>query len=106
MENTYQAYTKQIDGKVFYFVKKFSNFPEYENFPQVLDSMGMHTNFYKACNIAKVYDEIVIHKLMNDLHILPESARVIHLHRVKAMTDSIIKNTHHALMKLRLASVN
>ncbi|MGN6531915.1 MAG: hypothetical protein ACTHK0_09205 [Ginsengibacter sp.] len=106
MENNYQAYTKEIDGKVFYFVKKFSSFPEFENFPQVLDSMGMHTDFYKACNIAKVYDEIVIHKLMNDLHILPESARVIHLHRVKAVTHSIIKNTHHALMKLRLATVN
>jgi hypothetical protein len=43
---------------------------------------------------------------MNDLHIIPESARVIHMPRVKAMTHSLIKNTQHALMKLRWASVN
>jgi len=106
MENTYRAYTKEINGKVFYFVKKFSTYPEYANFPDVLDSMGMHADFYKACELAKVYDENVVNKLMKDLHIIPESARVIHMPRVKAMTHSLIKNTHHALIKLRLASVN
>jgi len=106
MENIYKAYTKEINGKTFYFVKKFSIYPEYPNFPDVLESMGMHTDFYKACNLAKVDDENAVHNLMSELHIFPESARVIHLHRVKAMTHSLIKNTQHALMKLRWASVN
>lgn len=106
MENIYKAYTKEINGKTFYFVKKFSIFPEYENSPKVLDSMGMHTDFYKACNIAKIDDDIIVNKLMNELHIIPDSARVIHMHRMKAMTHSLIKNTHQAILKLRLASIN
>jgi hypothetical protein len=72
----------------------------------VLESMGMHTDFHKACKLAKVDDEIAIHNLMSELHIIPDSARVIHLHRVKAMTHSLIKNTQHAILKLRLASIN
>ena len=106
MENIYKAYTKEINGKTFYFVKKFSIFPEYENFPSVLDAMGMHTNFFKACNIAKIDDEGIINKLISELHIIPESGRVIHMQRVKAITHSLIKNTHHAILKLGLASIN
>jgi hypothetical protein len=106
MENIYNAYTKEINGKTFYFVKKFSIFPEYPNSPKVLDSMGMHTDFCKACKLAKIDDEMIVNNLMGELHIIPESARVIHLHRVKAMTHSLIKNTQHAILKLRLASIN
>ena len=106
MENIYKAYTKEINGKTFYFVKKFSAFPEYENCPIVLDGMGMHTNFYKACNIAHVYDNLAINKLMNELHIISESARVIHLPKIKSLTHSFLKNTQHAILKFRLASIN
>lgn len=106
MESIYKAYTKEINGVIFYFIKKYTTFPEYEGFPVVLDSMGMHRDFYKACGIAKVYDEIVVTRLMNELHIIPESARIIHIHGVKAMTHSLIKNTHEAILKLRLATIN
>jgi len=105
MENIYKTYTKEINGKTFYFVKKFSSFPEYQDL-QVLESMGMHSDFFKACKIAKIEDEVIINKLMTDLHIIPDSARVIHMHKVKAMTHSLIKNTQHAILKLRLASIN
>ncbi|MEO9022649.1 MAG: hypothetical protein ABI237_17255 [Ginsengibacter sp.] len=106
MKSIYKAYTKEIDGKVFYFVKKYTTFPEYEDFPPVLDTMGMHTDFYKACNIAKIYDEVVISRLLSELHIVPESAKVIPLHKVRAITHSLIKNTHHALSKMRIAGIN
>lgn len=106
MENIYKAYTKEINEKTFYFVKKFSIFPEYEDSPKVLDAMGMHTDFFKACSIAKIDDDVIVSKLMNGLHIIPDSARVIHMHGVKAMTHSLIKNTHQAILKLRLASIN
>jgi len=106
MENIYKAYTKEINGKTFYFVKKLSAFPEYENCPTVLDGMGMNTNFYKACNIAHVYDDLAVNKLMNELHIIPESARVIHLPKIKSITHSFLKNTQHAILKFRLASIN
>jgi hypothetical protein len=106
MEKIYETYTKQINGKTFYFVKKFSVFTEYENCPKILDSMGMHTDFYKACDLAKIYDESTVNKLMDDLHIMPDSARVIHMSKVKSVTHSFLKNTHHAISKLRWASIN
>ncbi len=106
MENIYKAYTKEINGKTFYFVKKFSAFPEYKNCPTVLDTMGMHTNFYKACNIAHVNDDIAISKLTNELHIIPDTARVIHLPKIKSITHSLLKNTQHAILKFKLASIN
>jgi hypothetical protein len=104
MKNIYKAYTREVNGKLFYFVKKYTCFPEWENVPSVLDAMGMHTDFYKACDIAGLYDEIIIAQLMNELHIIPESARIIHLHGVKAMTHSLIKNTQQAILKLRFAA--
>lgn len=105
MENIYKAYTKEINGVNFYFVKKYTSFPEYDDFPNVLDTMGMHPNFYKACDIANIFDEVVISRLMNELHIIPESAKIIHLHRMKSMTHSLLKNTQHAILKLKLASI-
>ena len=106
MENIYKAYTREINGLNFYFVKKFTSFPEYEHFPNVLDSMGMHSDFYKACDIAKVHDESVVARLMNDLHIIRESARVIHINRTKSITHSLIKNTQQAILKLKWAIAN
>ncbi len=106
MENIYKAYTKEINGKTFYFVKKFSAFTEVENCPAILDSMGMHTNFYRACKIAQVNDDVAVNKLMNELHIIPESARVIHMTKAKSMTQSLLRNTQHAFFKLRWASIN
>ena len=106
MENIYKAYTREINGNIFYFVKKFTAFPEIQNCPSVLDSMGMHTNFYRACNIAQVNDDTAVNKLMNELHIIPQSARVIHMTKAKSMTQSLLRNTQHAFFKLRWASIN
>ncbi len=106
MENIYNAYTKEINGKTFYFVKKFIFYPEIKDSSPILDKLGMHTNFHKACGIAEVYDQQIVNRLMNELHIIPESGRVIHLQKAKAVTHSLLKNTQHALLKLRLVSFN
>lgn len=106
MKNIYNAYAKEINGKTFYFVKKFSVYPEIKDCPPVLESMGMHTNFFKACDLANIYEEKVVNQLKNDLKIVSESARVIHLQKVKSMTHSLVKNTQHVILKLRLASIN
>ena len=105
MENVYTAYSKDVNGKTFFFAKKYNVFPEYPDFPNVLDSMGMHTDFYKACEIAKITDEVIINKLLNDLHILPDSTKVIQMHGVKAVTHTLLKNTQQAISKLRLAGI-
>jgi hypothetical protein len=106
MENIYKAYSKEIGGKVYYFVKKYSTFPECKDLPPILDMMGMHEDFYKACDIAKIYDEEVIARFLNELHILPESAPVIHMQKVRSMTSTLIKNTQHALLKLGIVGIN
>jgi hypothetical protein len=48
MENIYNAYTKEINGRTFYFVKKFTVYPEIKDCPPDLESMGMHSKIYKA----------------------------------------------------------
>jgi hypothetical protein len=106
MENSYLAYTKEINGVIFYFVKKYTTFPDYQDFPKVLDTMGMHTDFYKACGIAEVYDENVVSDLMKELHIIPDRARIIQMNTVKTFTHSFLKNTQHAISKLRWASIH
>ncbi len=106
MKHVYAAYTRMVDNNTFYFVKKYTVFPEYQNFPKVLDSMGMHVDFYRACDIAEIYDESIINKLLDDLHILPETAKVIPMSGIKSITNSFLKNTHHAILKLRLATIN
>jgi hypothetical protein len=106
MKHVYTAYTRMVNKDTFYFVKKYSVFPEYQDFPKVLDSMGMHVDFYRACSIAEIYDEAIVNQLLNELHILPETAKVIPMSGIKSITHSLIKNTHHAILKLRLASIN
>lgn len=105
MEYIYTAYTRVVNDVNFYFVKKYSVYPEYEGLPKVLDSIGMHQNFYSACFIAKIYDEVVVGQLLDQLNVLPEPKEVP-VKRVKAITHSLLKNTQQIILKLRLAGVN
>lgn len=106
MEYIYNAYLKEIDGKKFYFVKKLSSFPEFADCPPLLVSMGMHSDFFKACDIANVYDQDIISKLMEYLHVIPDSTKVIHLKKVKHLSSSLIKNTQQVILKLKLAAIS
>ncbi|MEO5649665.1 MAG: hypothetical protein ABIR03_07045 [Ginsengibacter sp.] len=108
MEIIYTAYTREVNNQILFFVKKFTSFPDYENAPKVLDNYGMHSNFFRACDIAEIYDEAIINNLLDQLHIIPESAKVIPMQKEKAksLTHFLLKNTHNALLKLRLAGIN
>ncbi|MBC7423176.1 MAG: hypothetical protein H7334_06925 [Ferruginibacter sp.] len=68
MENSYTAYTKKINGTEFYFIKKYTCYPEVKNTPAILKSFGMHTNFLKACKIAEVHDEEIQQRLFKDVN--------------------------------------
>ena len=79
MENIYDAYSKEIHGQTYFFVKKYLTFPEFNNVPDVLVGYGMHIDFDKACKIALVTDLAVKERLKN---VQPESsaqARVFNL---------------------------
>jgi hypothetical protein len=79
METIYTAYTKLLDYKTYYFVKKFSAFPEFKNVSPVLESYGMHTNFDKACSIAGVNDPAVKEQLLQQVQENMPRAKVIDL---------------------------
>ena len=67
MEHYYKSYTKIINGVTYYFVKKYTSFPEFDNTPAVLEKFGMHVDFKKACTIAEVYNPLVIEQLYNEV---------------------------------------
>ena len=106
MEHVYSAHTEVINNESFYFVKKYSFFPEYKDIPKVLESMGMHTDFYRACYIAQIYDEVIINQLLSDLRIVPQSTKVIAMEPKKSIANTLLKNTYHVISKLRIAGVH
>lgn len=66
MEHYYKAYTKLINDTTFYFVKKYTSYPEFQDTPAVLEKFGMHKNFKRACNLADVYELSIIEKLYDE----------------------------------------
>lgn len=105
MENIYEAYTREIDNHIYYFVKKKTRFPELTGTPEILDNYGMHSDFYKACSIAHIKDVNIISNLMQSVQIIPESARVVPMVKEKSFNNAVIRNTHHVLSRLRLAGI-
>jgi hypothetical protein len=79
METFYTAYTKQLDFKIYYFVKKFTAFPELKNVPPVMESYGMHTDFNKACSIAGVVNEDIKAQLLMQAEGTRQTAKVVDL---------------------------
>ena len=79
MENYYIGYTKVIDNKTYYFIKKYIIFPEVKNVPPVLESYGMHTDFNKACRIALIDDPKIKQQILNEIEGNIQQARVIDL---------------------------
>jgi hypothetical protein len=86
MENFYTAYTRVVQDTMFYFVKKYITFPEYEDVPGVLESYGMHTDFNRACQIALINDTEIRDHLLADLQNNPNSAKVIHMNMTKGIS--------------------
>ena len=79
MESLYTAYTKEINGVIFYFVKKYQTFPEYKDIPSILETYGMHTDFAKACKIALITDKEIQQHLLNTLEDNTANAKVIQI---------------------------
>ncbi len=67
MDTFYTAYLRFVNGSPLYFVKKFSTFPELNGVPPILENYGMHTDFHRACKIAKVKDPSVIERLLGEI---------------------------------------
>jgi hypothetical protein len=88
MENLYTAYTKVIDNKTHYFIKKYLTFPEYTDVAPVLESYGMHIDFNKACSIASVNDPKIREQLRREAESTIQHAKVIDLNSANFSSKS------------------
>ena len=79
MEYNYTAYTKVIENKPYYFVKKYLVFPELKDVPPIQEAFGMHTDFNKACEIAGVQDLKIREQLLCEAEGTMQQAKVIDL---------------------------
>jgi hypothetical protein len=79
METFYTAYTKLLDYKTYYFVKKFSSFPEFKDVSPILDAYGMHTNFDKACSIAGLTDPKIKQQLLQQAEEHSQRGKIVEL---------------------------
>ncbi len=83
MKSIYQAYTRDINGKMHYFVKKFNCYPEFKDLPPVMMAMGMHKDFLKACELADVEDDYTVQSLMEELNLTKVSGKIIPIQNVQ-----------------------
>ncbi|GAB2831856.1 hypothetical protein [Ferruginibacter profundus] len=89
METFYTAYTKLLDYKTYYFVKKFTAFPEFKDVSPILESYGMHTSFDKACAIAGLSDPIIKEQLLQQAEENTPRAKVVELGNSSFASKSI-----------------
>ena len=86
MKNFYSAYTRVVQNTTFYFVKKFITFPEYKDVPNILETYGMHADFNRACQIAKINDDEIKKQLLNNLQSNAISAKIIQMNTENVLT--------------------
>ena len=89
METFYTAYTKLLDYKTYYFVKKFTAFTEFKNVAPILEAYGMHTNFDKACSIAGITDLAVKQQLLQQAEENTQQAKVFEMGNMNFSSKSI-----------------
>jgi hypothetical protein len=89
METFYTAYTKLLDYKTYFFVKKYTAFPELKDVAPVLESYGMHTNFDKACSIAGITDASVKQELLKQAEENTQRAKIVELNNSGFASKSV-----------------
>ncbi len=91
METIYTAYTKTLDCKTHYFIKKFTAFPELKNVSPILDAYGMHTNFDKACTIAGITNVLIKDQLLQQVqeNVHTPQAKVFEMGAVNFISKTI-----------------
>lgn len=83
MKYFYTSYTKLINNQTYYFVKKYLFFPELKDVEPLLANYGMHTDFYRACAIATVFDPAIRKQLYREAQATVQQAKLIDFNAVK-----------------------
>ena len=82
METFYTAYTKLLDYKTYYFVKRFTAFPELKDVSPILEAYGMHTDFDRACHIAGITDAGVKEHLYTQAQENTQRGKLVELNNI------------------------
>ena len=89
METFYTAYTKLLDYKTYYFIKRYTAFPELKEVSPILEAYGMHTNFDKACSIAGVTDAVLKQQLLQQAEEKTPRAKLVELSNTSFMGKTV-----------------
>lgn len=87
MHYIYQAYTREINGSVHYFVKKFLHFPEFQQVADIQEGFGMHQDFPSACRIAGIEDPGMIRQIFEQVNNNMVPAKIIDITTVSILPD-------------------
>ena len=89
MEIIYDSYSKIIEGKKHFFIKKYLRFSDLINVSDVLDGYGMHSDFKKACSIAGIRDAAIQQQIFELMESSTAVAKIIELNPVLSEGISI-----------------
>lgn len=92
MKTQFTAYIKVVENENFYFVKKFTSFPELKEVPDFLESFGMHKNFTEACRIAGLTDQNIMSALLTEIENeieIKNRSKVIHMNNLPSINTAI-----------------
>ena len=79
MKTIYTAYIKVLENTNFYFVKRFTAFPELKGVPDFLEGFGMHKDFNEACRIAGITSQSVKEFLISEIENSENETKVIQM---------------------------
>lgn len=79
MDIIFKGYTKTVEDKLYYFIKRYQRFPDLPGLDDIQEAFGMHTDFDKACEIAGLFDNNIKITILAEIESLVPTAKVIDL---------------------------
>ena len=102
METFYKAYSKMVLNRKTYFVKKIVRFPEYQGMEDIVIGYGMHSNFNRACSIAKIDSLKIRERLLAETECIPASGKILSLYSPVKSPKKFIQLLQNSLSLLQL----
>ncbi len=102
METFYKAYSKMVQNKKHYFVKKIAHFPEYREVDDIVIGYGMHVNFNRACSIANINSQKIRQQLLAEADYVPATGKLVNIYRPVKQQKNLIQLLQNSFSLLQL----
>lgn len=102
METFYKAYSKMVQNRKYYFVKKIAHFPEYKELDDIVVGYGMHVNFNQACNIAKIDSMKIRQRLLTEADYVPVQGKLVNIYRPVKQQKNLMQLLQNSLSLLQV----